>query len=108
MTTGLAWNVDNPAKPYAQFDADAVRDIPVEWDLWFADVADPYASHVVLTDPNLQCVQSSQALGVIKVRIKKAAAGVLVEKTKYWFTVRVTTATGQVQDTTLWLKIRPF
>lgn len=105
MTTGAAWNVSNPLKPWALFDPDATRDIPFEWDLWLADIGSTYASHTVLTDPNLQCVTSTQAAGIIKVRIKKAVAGTLVAGTKYYVTCRITAANGEVDDQTLWLKI---
>lgn len=105
MTTGAAWNVSNPLKPWALFDPDATRDIPFEWDLWLADIGSTYGSHTIIVDPNLQCVTSTQAAGIIKVRIKKAVAGTLAAGTKYSVTCRITAANGEVDDQTLWLKI---
>ena len=105
MTTGAAWNLSNPLKPWAYFDPDSTRDIPFEWDLWLADIQSSYGSHIVIVDPALECVSSSQAAGVIKVRIKKAVAGVLVAKTKYAITCRITATNGEVEDQTLYVNI---
>lgn len=105
MTTGAAWNVSNPLKPWALFDPDSTRDIPFEWDLWLTDIGSSYGSHVVIVEDGLECVSSSQSAGIIKVRIKKAVAGVLTVSTKYAVTCRITAANGEVEDQTLYLKI---
>lgn len=105
MTTGLAWNVDNPLKPTALFDPNAIRDIPCSWVDWLADIGDTYASHVVIVPAQLECVSSSQLAGVITARIKKAAAGGAVVGKTYGVTFRVTSTGGQVEDQTLYLKI---
>lgn len=103
MTTGAAWNEDNPLKPWALFDADAIRDIPVEWDLWFADIGSAHFSHAVILSAPLVLVGSSEAEGVIKVRITTDGTGTI--GTKYPFTVRAVAVNGERGDKTLWLKL---
>lgn len=103
MTTGLAWNLDNPLKPTALFDPDAVRDIPCDWTAWLADIGDTYQDHEVIVPAQLECVSSAHSAGVITARIK-AGTGIQTGKT-YGVTFRVTSAGGQVDDQTLYLKI---
>lgn len=105
MATGLAWNVDNPLKPIALFDKDAVRDIPFEWDLWLADIGSSYASHTITTSLGLMCSQSSQINGVIKARIKADPMQVLVNKSLYAVTCHIVATNGEEDDQTVWLKI---
>jgi len=105
MATGSAWNVSNPLKPVALFDPNAVRDIPFEWDLWLTDIGSYYQSHTVVVGAGLTCPSSSQALGVIKVRIQKDPALPLVVGTKYPVTCRIVAANGEIDDQTVWLKI---
>jgi hypothetical protein len=105
MTTGLAWNISNPLKPWALFDPSAVRDIPFEWDLWLADIGSTYASHTIITDPLLQCTVSAQAAGIIKARISVIVPASVIVGTKYTVTCRITAANGEVEDQTLYLKM---
>jgi hypothetical protein len=107
MTTGSAWNTDNPNKPWASFDADAVRDIPFEWDLWLADIGSVYLSHTITTDPELECVNptSGELTGVIKARIQAAPGQVLTIGTKYKVRCHIIAANGEEDDQTLYLKI---
>lgn len=105
MTTGAAWNLDNPLKPWAYFDPDATRDIPFEWDLWLADIESTYASHTITVATGLQVVTSTQSAGVVKVRIKKAVAGTLVVGQKYAVTCHIVASNGEEEDQTLYLKI---
>ena len=105
MTTGSAWNTSNPLKPWAYFDADSIRDIPFEWDLWLADIGSTYVSHTITVAEGLECTTSSQSAGIIKARIKKAAAGVLVSNQKYAITCHIIAANGEEEDQTVFLKI---
>lgn len=106
MTTGQAWNLDNPLKPWAYFDADAIRDIPFEWDLWLADIGSTHASHTItVAAGGLECVSSSQSGGVIKARIKKATGGILTLGQKYAVTCHIVAANGEEEDMTLYFKI---
>lgn len=108
MPTGAAWNIDEEApavpKPWANFDTNATLDIPFDWATWLADKGTTYASHVILTDANLECTQSSHLAGVITARIRKATSGTLTIGSKYTVTCRITTANGQIEDQTLYLK----
>lgn len=103
MTTGAAWHLDNPLKPWANFDAEAIRDIPVEWDLWFADIGSPHASHTVIAAAPLVILGSAETGGIIKVRVSTDGTGTLGNK--YPFTVRVVAVDGEQDDQTLWLKL---
>ena len=108
MTTGAAWNVSNPLKPWAYFDADAVREIPFDWIDWLADIGASYASHVITTHVDLECTNptSGHVAGVIGAFINKAPAGAdLVIGTKYWVTCHIVASDTQEDDQTLWLKI---
>ena len=104
MTTGAAWNVDDPYKPWARFDTNAIREIPFDWVAWLADIGSTYASHTIIVNSNLECTTSSQASGVITATIKKAAAGTLVVGDKYAVTCRIVAANGEQDDQTLYLK----
>lgn len=105
MATGSAWNVSNPLKPVALFDADAVRDIPVDWSAWLADIGSTYASHTVTTSVGLECASSSQSQGIVKMRIRKDPANPVVAGQKYAVTCHIVAANGEEDDQTLWLKI---
>ena len=105
MTTGAAWNLDDPLKPWALFDPDSTRDIPFDWASWLADIGSTYFAHVILPDSNLEHVASAQFAGVIEARIRKASAGTLVVGTKYPVTCRITSTSGEIEDQTLWLKV---
>lgn len=105
MPTGSAWNTGNPLKPWAYFDPDAVRDIPFEWDLWLADIGANYTSHTVSVDPGLVCSTSSQANGIVKLRIEKDPAAPLVVGQKYAVTCHIVASNGEEDDQTVWLKI---
>ena len=108
MTTGAAWQIDQEApdviKPWANFDTDAILDIPFDWSEWLADKETVYGSHTIQTHPDLECTTSSQAQGIIKARIKKASAATLTIGTKYWIRCRIVAADGQTDDQTLYLK----
>lgn len=108
MATGNAWTIDEEApavlKPWANFDTDATLDIPFDWAEWLTDKGTTYSSHTITTHASLQCPSSSQASGVIKARIKKAAAATLANNTKYWVTCHIVTADGQEDEQTVYLK----
>lgn len=112
MATGDAWIIEQEppeelVKPWAWFDKDDILDIPFDWTLWLDDKETTYASHSVTTHADLECTNptTGEAAGVIKSRIKKAAAGAdLVANTKYWITCHIVAADGQESDQTLFLK----
>lgn len=105
MTTGAAWNVDDPYKPWARFDKDAIREIPFDWSEWLTDIGSTYASHTIICQTGLECPSSTQAGGVITATIQKASAATLEVGKKYTVTCRIVAANGEQDDQTLWLKI---
>lgn len=105
MTTGPAWNLSNPLKPVADFDRHATRDIPFEWTLWLADQGTAYASHVIVADLPLACVDSEEAGGVITARVRVVDQAAAVTGRSYPVRCHIVAADGQEDDTTLWLRI---
>lgn len=111
MTTGAAWHIEEDAdweviKPWAWWDINDIIDIPISWVDWLADKGTTYGSHTVICATGFVCTQSSQAGGVITMRIKKDPSGPdLVNGTKYAITQRIVGADGQTQDRTWFLKI---
>lgn len=105
---GAAWNVDNPAKPWALWDPDANIVIPIGLDDWLAELGTTYGSHQVLTAPPLQCVSAgSYTDGVIGVRMKLVASPTYIPGVKYPFTVRVIGSDSATQDDrTWWLMVK--
>jgi len=106
MTTGAAWNLDDPTKPFAQFDPNAIRDIPIEIADWLSSMGTTYASHEVIAQAPLQCLSSSHSAGVVLVRISLVASPVYTPGAKYPVTLRVVGADGQQDDRTLLLKVK--
>lgn len=104
MTTGAAWNVDNPLKPWARFDTNAIREIPFDWVAWLADIGSTYASHTIIVDASLECTTSVHAAGVITATITKASAATLTVGTNYPVTCRIVAANGERDDQTVYLK----
>lgn len=104
------WNVQSPAKPKGVKDPNAILDYPIDFSEWLADASDAYSTHEVITSNgellanggtgSLECDSSSEAAGVII----PVLSGGTVGETEF-FTVRVTTASGRVDDRTFWLKI---
>jgi hypothetical protein len=105
MPTGAAWNVDDPFKPWARFDKDAIREIPFDWTEWLTDIGSTYASHTIICQTGLECVESVQASGVITATIQKDAAQSLGVGKKYTVTCRIVAANGERDDQTLRLQI---
>ncbi len=105
MSTGEAWNLDDPKKPWAYFDPNSIRDIPFEWDVWLDDIQSTYASHALSVSAGLTAVNSIQSGGIIKVRIKKDPALPLAVGQFYSVTCHIVAADGQEEDQTLFLKI---
>lgn len=105
MPTGAAWNVDDPYKPWARFDKDAIREIPFDWTEWLTDIGSTYASHTIICQTGLECTASVEASGVITATIKKDPAQTLTVGTKYTVTCRIVAANGEQDDQTLRLQI---
>lgn len=105
MTTGAAWNVADPLKPWAYFDPDAIRDIAFEWDVWLAAIDADYASHEITVESGLEVVDEDEADGVITVRIKKADAATLTAGRLYTVHCHIVASDGQEDDQTLYLRI---
>lgn len=108
MTTGAAWDVSDPTKPWALWDPDANILIPIFVDDWIAGLSTTYGSHQVLADDPLQCASAgTYSSGIIAVRMKLVASPTYTAGTKYPFTLRITGADGITKDDrTLWLKVR--
>ena len=104
LVTGAAWTYDKARRRWwAEFDRNAIRDIPVGWADFFADLGSAYASHTVTAAAPLVCAGSVEAAGVIKLRMSEDGSGVL--NRFYPFSVRAVTADGQRDDQTLWLRL---
>lgn len=107
MATGTFWNVDDPKKPWGQFDPDAELVFPIDISAWLTALAMTYASHTVTADAPLELVSAgTHAAGILPVRIKVAAAATYVQGTKYPFTVRIVGADGQKDERTWWLQLK--
>lgn len=105
MATGDLWNVDDPLKPWALFDTNAIIDIPFEIADWLTSLGSTYADHEVIAPTPLECVTSTHSAGVITMRMQVLDGAEPVIGTKYPFTVRLICADGQQDDRTLFLKL---
>jgi glyoxylate carboligase len=105
MTTGTAWVFDSKGRAVAEFDPDAIRDIPCNWNPWLEDLNVAYASHVMVVAEPLECISSVQLNGVVTARIRIGIGQSPSVGQKYPITFRVTASDGQRDDQTLFLKI---
>lgn len=108
-TTGAAWHISNPdaPKPWAWFDPQSRRAIPVDFTDYLADIESAYASHVTFSEAGITVVESVEEDGVIVCTVEATGGSpALVMGQKYSFTVRLTSTDGQVQDQTLYLRMR--
>ena len=108
MATGLAWDLTSPKKPFAEFDKDAVRDIPVSFVDWLADAGTTYAAHTVVCEAPLVSPAQSVLAGVVTVRIQlnsSSPAYATAMGKKFSFKTHIVGADGQAEDQTLYLKI---
>lgn len=100
-----AWDTSNPLAPWAIFDTNAVRDIPLDWSDWIADIGGTYSSHTITAASPLECVTSSHSSGVITARIKVADGAAYIAGTKYPIKCSIVMSDGQRDDRTVWLKL---
>lgn len=105
MPTGNFWDLTNPKKPVGDFDPNSTRKIPFDWSAWLTQEGTTYQSHTIIAEDPLEEVSSSQASGIITVKVKVKAGGVAVVGQKYALTCRLTAADGQIEDQTNYLKI---
>ena len=47
MATGSLWNLDNPLKPWALFDTNAILEIPFELEDWLASLGAGFVDAIV-------------------------------------------------------------
>lgn len=108
MTIGAAWNIDDPAKPWADWDPNANIKIPIGLDDWISELSTGYGSHQIITAAPLECAeQGTYTLGIILVRMKLVASPVYKSGVKYPFTIRITGADGiTIDDRSLWLRVK--
>ncbi len=107
MTTGPAWDLSNPLKPFALFDPDAVRVIPFDVSALLTSMGTTYQSHDVFAADPLECKnKGTHAAGVIPITMAVKAGANYTSGTKYPFTVRIVGADGQQDERTLWLKLQ--
>lgn len=107
-TTGAAWHITNPdnPKPWAWFDPNSVRKIPFDWTDYLADIESTYADHEVIASDVLEVIESTEADGVIVVTVRASGASPgMKDGERYPLTVRMTSADGQVEDQTVFLRI---
>jgi len=105
---GDAWHLDDPAKPWADWDPQANIVIPIGVDEWLAELATTYLSHEITATAPLECDEQGVYLaGTIPVRMKLVASPTFQAGKKYPFTIRIHGADGKTQDDrTLWLKVK--
>lgn len=108
MAIGDAWNIDDPKKPWADWDPDANIKIPIGLDDWLTELGDTYGSHQIIAVAPLECADAgTYSAGDIQVRMKLVASPTYSAGRKYPFTVRVFGADGLTQDDrTLYLKVK--
>ena len=105
---GDAWNIDDPKKPWTDWDPEADVKIPIGLDDWLTELGVGYGDHEILAAAPLECASEGvYSAGTVLVRMKLAAAATYVPGVKYPFTVRVSGDDGTTQDDrTLWLKVK--
>lgn len=108
MSTGKAWHDAKTTHPWAWFDPDSERIIPFDWSEFLgADgINSTYASHVIIPATELDYTDVGVLDGVVLVMVKRATDAVLVNYEDYGVTCRMTAANGEVQDKTVYLRIR--
>lgn len=111
MTIGAAWNITDPAKPWADWDPNANIAIPIGLAGWLAEIGATYGSHQVLTAAPLEVASlgtfEADEAGTVRVRMKLVASPTFTQGAKYPFTLRVLGADGVTQDDrTLWLRVK--
>ena len=108
MTTGAAWNTDDPAKPWALWDPDAKIAIPIGVADWLAALGVGYGSHEIIAAAPLECADEGvHDAGTIPVRMQLVASPTYKAGTKYPFTIRIVGDDGFTQDDrTLYLKVK--
>lgn len=108
MAIGAAWDISDPAKPWALWDDDANIVIPIGVLDWLAEIGTTYGSHTVTAVSPLQCADpGTYSGGTIGVRMKLAAGAAFTAGKKYPFTIRIIGADAITQDErTLWLKVK--
>jgi hypothetical protein len=108
MPIGEAWNIDDPKKPWIDWDPQANIRIPIGVADWLTELGDTYLSHEVITAAPLECAdEGTFASGTIPVRMRLVSSPTYVAGEKYPFTVRVHGADGLTQDDrTFWLKVK--
>ena len=83
MPIGAAWNIDDPTKPWIDWDPQANIRIPIGVADWLTELGDTYASHDVIATPPLECADEgahvAQRGGGVGRRIPGALTGVLVD-----------------------------
>lgn len=105
MATGSMWNDPEGAKPWAEFDPDAIIDIPIEVQDWLASLSANYSTHTIQAAAPLECAASGYSAGVITARMQVAASATFQPGVKYPFTVRLVCDDGQQDERTLFLRL---
>ncbi len=115
MKTGDYWNIEDPKKPWGEFDPNAKLVFPIFVNEWLREMGTTYSSHEVLAASPLQCSDGvhavSEGLDVIHIRVQIAVGADFKIGLKYPFTLRLVGANGSdgagplTDDRTLWLKL---
>lgn len=108
MATGPAWNLEDPAKPWALWDPDADIKIPFSIDAWLTVLGVAYANHEVIVAAPLECPNKGTYTSgqPVLVRMRVAAGAEYAVGVKYPFTIRVSGNDGTTKDDrTFWLQI---
>jgi len=108
MTTGPAWDLADPNKPFALFDPNAIRIIPFDPTALLASMGTDYASHLVTAATPLECLNPGAPTpeGILPIRMGVKSGATFTQGKKYPFTIRIVGADGQQDERTLWLKLK--
>lgn len=105
MATGSFWNVDDPTKPWGKHDPNSIINYPFDWNAWLTDSGTTYQSHTVTVEDPLEVASSTQAAGIITVKVKTKTGGTPVVGKKYRLTVHIVCTNGEEQEQSVFLKI---
>jgi hypothetical protein len=101
----MTYWTDEKGKTVGIFDPDAKLNIPFDWRQWIAVAGSTYQSHVITVAPQLEVIQSSNAGGIITVRVGVLAGQTVVAKQLYSVKCHIVLSDGQADDRTVYLKM---
>lgn len=114
-TTGIAWDLTNPKKPFTEFDVNDQLDYPLDYTDFLTETGATIAIVSVVipvttpANPMKTLSNATIAAGLKQLVRIAVDSGVYVEAThlnkKFPLTFRMTDSNGQIKDRTLWFKL---